>query len=139
MSIGCELLTRPGLLLLDEPTTGLDSTNAARVVDILAELAGRQGVTVLLSIHQPRPDIFRLMDRVLLLSGEGQVRPCAVLIMHGHEVACPVALCRASTQKGAGCSMTAFGQRATVAIAAAAPLAATAQLLLQAHASTGAE
>ncbi len=73
VSIGCELLTRPGLLLLDEPTTGLDSTNAARVVDILASLAGQQGVTVLLSIHQPRPDIFRLMDRVLLLSGEGQV------------------------------------------------------------------
>ena len=75
VSIGCELLTRPGLLLLDEPTTGLDSTNAARVVDILAALSGsRGGVTVLLSIHQPRPDIFRLMDRVMLLSGEGQVR-----------------------------------------------------------------
>ena len=73
VSIGCELITRPGLLLLDEPTTGLDSTNAARVVDILSCLSGSQGVTVLLSIHQPRPDIFRLMDRVLLLSGEGQV------------------------------------------------------------------
>jgi ATP-binding cassette subfamily G (WHITE) protein 2 len=73
VSIGCELLTRPGLLLLDEPTTGLDSTNAARVVDILASLSHQQGVTVLLSIHQPRPDIFRLMDRVMLLSGEGQV------------------------------------------------------------------
>ena len=73
VSIGCELLTRPGLLLLDEPTTGLDSTNAARVVDILSSLSGQQGVTVLLSIHQPRPDIFRLMDRVMLLSGEGQV------------------------------------------------------------------
>lgn len=73
VSLGCELLTRPGLLLLDEPTTGLDSTNATRVVDILASLAGKQGVTVLLSIHQPRPDLFRLMDRVMLLSGEGQV------------------------------------------------------------------
>ena len=73
MSIGCELLTRPGLLFLDEPTTGLDSTNAARVVDIMARLA-RSGVTVVMSIHQPRPDIFRLMDRVLLMSGQGQVR-----------------------------------------------------------------
>lgn len=73
MSIASELLTRPGVLFLDEPTTGLDSTNAAKVVDIMAELA-RSGVTVVLSIHQPRPDIFRLMDRVMLLSGEGQVR-----------------------------------------------------------------
>jgi ABC-type multidrug transport system ATPase subunit len=72
VSIAVELLTRPGLLLLDEPTTGLDSTNAARVVDIMAALA-RAGVTVVMSIHQPRPDIFRLMDRVLLLSGDGQV------------------------------------------------------------------
>ncbi len=73
MSIAVELLTRPGLLLLDEPTSGQDSSNAAKVVDILARLAG-QGVTVLLSIHQPRPDVFRLMDRLLILSGEGQVR-----------------------------------------------------------------
>ncbi len=72
VSIAVELLCAPGLLLLDEPTTGLDSTNAARVVDIMARLA-REGVTVLMSIHQPRPDIFRLMDRLLLLSSEGQV------------------------------------------------------------------
>eukprot|EP00798_Chlamydomonas_sp_ICE-L_P020669 gene20669-27459_t len=71
VSIACELLTLPGLLFLDEPTTGLDSTNAARVVDIMASLA-TAGVTIVMSIHQPRPDIFRLMDRLLLLSGQGQ-------------------------------------------------------------------
>jgi hypothetical protein len=42
------------------------------VVDILADLT-RKGVTVLLSIHQPRPDILRLMSRVLILSADGQV------------------------------------------------------------------
>ena len=41
-------------MFLDEPTTGLDSSNAAKVVDILAGL-GRVGVTVVMSIHQPRP------------------------------------------------------------------------------------
>ncbi len=51
---------------------GLDSTNAANIVDILAELA-RSGVNVILTIHQPRPDVFRLMDTVLLMSGNGQV------------------------------------------------------------------
>ena len=53
---------------------GLDSTNAARVVDIMARLAHEGGVTVIMSIHQPRPDIFRLMDRAMLLSGNGEVR-----------------------------------------------------------------
>ena len=51
----------------------MDSTNAANIVDILAELA-RGGVNVILTIHQPRPDVFRLMDTVLLISGNGQVK-----------------------------------------------------------------
>jgi len=40
-------------------------------VDILAAL-GDQGVTVVLSIHQPRPDVFRLLDRVLVMSATGR-------------------------------------------------------------------
>jgi ABC-type multidrug transport system ATPase subunit len=72
VSIATELLTSPGLMFLDEPTTGLDSTSAAKVVDILSGL-GKMGVTVVLSIHQPRPDIFRLLDRVMVMSGEGRV------------------------------------------------------------------
>ena len=71
VSIAAELLTSPGIMFLDEPTTGLDSSNAAKVVDILAAL-GRVGVTVVMSIHQPRPDIFRLLDRVLVMSGTGR-------------------------------------------------------------------
>ena len=72
VSIATELLTSPGIMFLDEPTTGLDSTNAAKVVDILSGL-GSIGVTVVLSIHQPRPDIFRLLDRVLVMSSTGGV------------------------------------------------------------------
>lgn len=72
VSIACELLTQPGLLILDEPTTGLDSTNATTVVDMLAELAGT-GTTVVMSIHQPRPNFFQLMHELMILSGEGQV------------------------------------------------------------------
>ena len=72
VSIAAELITQPGVLFLDEPTTGLDSSNASKVVDILAGLAAA-GVTAVLSIHQPRPDIFRLLSRVLVLSGAGQM------------------------------------------------------------------
>ena len=75
VSIATALLTSPAIMFLDEPTTGLDSTNAAQVVDILAAL-GDQGVTVVLSIHQPRPDVFRLLDRVLVMSKMGDVVYC---------------------------------------------------------------
>ena len=72
VSVASELLHRPRILFLDEPTTGLDSTNAATMVEVLASL-GLQGMLVVLSIHQPRSDIFRLMDRVLVLSCNGEM------------------------------------------------------------------
>ncbi|QDZ20587.1 pleiotropic drug resistance-like ABC transporter [Chloropicon primus] len=72
VSVASELLHRPSILFLDEPTTGLDSTNAATMVEALASL-GAQGMIVVLSIHQPRSDIFRLMDRVLVLSCHGEM------------------------------------------------------------------
>ena len=75
VSIATALLTSPSIMFLDEPTTGLDSTNAAKVVDILAAL-GDTGVTVVLSIHQPRPDVFRLLDRILVMSKTGDVVYC---------------------------------------------------------------
>jgi ABC-type multidrug transport system ATPase subunit len=93
VSIAVELLTQPGVLLLDEPTTGLDSTNAARVVDIMAALA-TSGVTVIMSIHQPRPDIFHLMDRVLLLSGSGEVRAGEMYARTQHAARTPTILKR---------------------------------------------
>ena len=57
VSIATELLAAPPLLFLDEPTTGLDASNAISVVRLLADVArggggGGGGATVLLSIHQ---------------------------------------------------------------------------------------
>merc|ERR1711959_206210 len=74
-----------GLMFLDEPTTGLDSTNAAKVVDIISALCNDAGMSVVLSIHQPRPDMLRALGRVLLLSGKGQLvysGPCDLIQQH---------------------------------------------------------
>ncbi|WZN64353.1 pleiotropic drug resistance-like ABC transporter [Chloropicon roscoffensis] len=72
VSVASELLHKPRILFLDEPTTGLDSTNAATMVGALAQL-GEGGINVILSIQQPRSDIFRLMERVLVLSCHGEM------------------------------------------------------------------
>ncbi len=67
VSVAVQLLTDPSLLFLDEPTTGLDSFSALNLMEALVKLA-RQNRTIIVSIHQPRSDIFRLFDSVLLLS-----------------------------------------------------------------------
>lgn len=63
LSIGLELIARPSILILDEPTSGLDSVSAAKVVQVLRDLAhGDHGVvqktTIIATIHQPSSQIF---------------------------------------------------------------------------------
>lgn len=67
VNVGSELITDPGILFCDEPTTGLDSFNAQSVMQHLRELAN-QGRTIICTIHQPRSTIFELFDKILLLS-----------------------------------------------------------------------
>ena len=51
LSIAAALMRRPRVLLLDEPTTGLDPAGAREVGELLRALAG-DGVAVLVSSHQ---------------------------------------------------------------------------------------
>ncbi|KAM5316041.1 ATP-binding cassette sub-family G member 8 isoform 2-T2 [Glossophaga mutica] len=67
VSIGVQLLWNPGILILDEPTSGLDSFTAHNLVKTLSRLA-KGNRLVLVSLHQPRSDIFRLFDLVLLMA-----------------------------------------------------------------------
>jgi len=67
-NIGSELITNPAIMLLDEPTTGLDSVNALRVGKLLKELANEHGRTVLCTIHSPSSELFMQFDDLLLLS-----------------------------------------------------------------------
>ena len=55
-------------MLLDEPTTGLDSFTAHRLVARLGELAKKKNKIIVMTIHQPRSDIFKLLDNVCMLS-----------------------------------------------------------------------
>lgn len=64
------LLHQPDLLILDEPTTGLDPEGRKTVADIIAEEKAR-GASVFLSSHI-LSDIERLSDRVLIMK-QGRV------------------------------------------------------------------
>ncbi|CAL0316820.1 unnamed protein product [Lupinus luteus] len=67
LSIGLEMLVNPSLLFMDEPTSGLDSTTAQRIVSVLKELA-RGGRTVVITIHQPSSRLYRMFDKMVVLS-----------------------------------------------------------------------
>jgi len=67
VSLAEELLIQPTILLLDEPTTGLDSSSAKAILFALSELS-RRGTTVLMSLHQPSVSLFRILDNVIVLS-----------------------------------------------------------------------
>ncbi|ORX99568.1 hypothetical protein K493DRAFT_212395 [Basidiobolus meristosporus CBS 931.73] len=69
VAIGLELVSEPAILILDEPLSGLDSFSASMVIKILHELAkGPNKTTVILTIHQPRSDIFQMFDNTLVLA-----------------------------------------------------------------------
>ncbi|XP_072038572.1 broad substrate specificity ATP-binding cassette transporter ABCG2-like isoform X1 [Amphiura filiformis] len=66
-NIGMELIIKPSVLFLDEPTTGLDASTANAVMLLLAKLS-RRGRTIIFSIHQPRYSIFKTFEFLHLLS-----------------------------------------------------------------------
>ncbi|KAI8335799.1 hypothetical protein BC941DRAFT_429414 [Chlamydoabsidia padenii] len=68
VSIGKALVTSPQLLFLDEPTSGLDAYNASMVMSCLKRLCRHGNRTIIVTIHQPRSNIFKLFDSLLLLA-----------------------------------------------------------------------
>ncbi len=71
------LINDPDLLILDEPTTGLDPIGTRQIKDLMLELAER-GKTILLCSHL-LADVEDVCDRIAILYGgriqsEGQVR-----------------------------------------------------------------
>ncbi|CAE8693080.1 unnamed protein product [Polarella glacialis] len=70
-SVAVELITRPRMIFLDEPLSGLDSYAAWTVVQVLRELA-EHGCAVLCTMHQPSSDIFETFQEIICLA-EGRV------------------------------------------------------------------
>jgi ABC-2 type transport system ATP-binding protein len=66
VAIARSFLTTPSLLLMDEPTTGLDPRSKREVQDLLAGLRSGREITVLLCTHDLQ-EAEALCDRVIML------------------------------------------------------------------------
>lgn len=70
LNIALELIREPAILYLDEPTSGLSSTDSEKVIMLLKEQT-HQGKLVVVNIHQPSSEIYKLFDRLWLLDTGG--------------------------------------------------------------------
>jgi len=71
VTIAVELVIDPGVLFLDEPTTGLSSAAALEVMQTVRKLAN--DICVICTIHQPSQEIVDKVDWLLLLQKGGTV------------------------------------------------------------------
>ncbi len=87
------LISRPRLLLLDEPLANLDPASANEIVLLLHTLATEHDVAVLLSAHEMNA-LLPVMDRIVYLAGgraasgttEEVVRPEVLSALYGYHV-----------------------------------------------------
>jgi ABC-type multidrug transport system ATPase subunit len=79
LNIALELIREPFVLFIDEPTSGLSSSDSDIVVDLLKEQS-LKGKLVIINIHQPSSDIYKRFDKLLVLDKGGKV------VFHGNPL-----------------------------------------------------
>ncbi|MCF8226410.1 MAG: ATP-binding cassette domain-containing protein [Bacteroidales bacterium] len=70
LNIALELIRDPYVLFVDEPTSGLSSTDSENVMQLLKDQA-LMGRIVIVSIHQPSSGVFRLFNNIIILDKGG--------------------------------------------------------------------
>jgi ABC-2 type transport system ATP-binding protein len=88
LEIARALVSSPRVLFLDEPTVGLDPRIRHELLDVIAGLRGREGMTIVLTTHY-LDEAQRLCDRVAIIH-QGTIvgldSPHALLVGLGREI-----------------------------------------------------
>lgn len=79
LNIALELIREPLVMFVDEPTSGLSSMDSEMVMDLLKEQT-LKGKLVIVNIHQPSSDIFKMFDELLIMDKGGY------LVYYGNPV-----------------------------------------------------
>ena len=67
LGLAAAFFTKPELVILDEPTSGMDPAGIQEIRALIVDLAQREGVTVILASHQ-LDEVKRVCERVAILS-----------------------------------------------------------------------
>ncbi|KAI1286416.1 ABC transporter G family member 1 [Halotydeus destructor] len=71
LCIGVEIASPVGILVLDEPTTGLDSSTSLLLMSNLRDIAISQSIAIVSTIHQPSNEVLNAFDKIYLMSTKG--------------------------------------------------------------------
>ena len=76
LNVATALCAKAKVILLDEPTTGLDSSTAANLCSVLASICRSLDCTCICTIHQPSDEALAHFDDLIVMSeGEAYVAP----------------------------------------------------------------
>ncbi len=70
LNIALELIREPSVLFVDEPTSGLSSVDSEAVMNLLKEQTNK-GKLVIINIHQPSSDLYKMFDKIIILDKGG--------------------------------------------------------------------
>ncbi|EFA85150.1 ABC transporter G family protein [Heterostelium album PN500] len=73
VTVANEFTKCPNLILMDEPTTGLDSATAFSVCSKVRTIANEAKASAMISLLQPSPELTNLFDDVMLLGEKGKI------------------------------------------------------------------
>lgn len=76
VAIAGVLAMKPEVLILDEPTAGLDPAGRDEILDLVERMHRERGITVILVSHSME-DVAKYVERIIVMTRQCDVRRCA--------------------------------------------------------------